>query len=295
MAEVIKMKKAGEINPAKFVGWVVGGLFVLILLFNSFTTVDAGHTGVIMTFQKPSDIVLQEGIHFKIPFIQTVVQIDNRVLKAEVNCASASKDLQNVSSTIALNYRVKTSESVSIYRNLGVAFQDTIVNPSIIESVKAVTARFTAEELITNRQVVGEQMREVLAKKIEPFGFSIEVFNITSFDFSAEFNAAIEAKQTAQQNALKAEQDLVRIKVEAEQTIEQAKAEAESYKIKSEQITEAMIVMEYIKKWDGTLPAVVSDGSVMIDIGQLMEGFSSSSTTNSSTNNSSSTDTTTAP
>ncbi len=279
MAEVIKMKKTGEFNPGKLVGWVIGGLFFLILLFNSFTTVNAGHTGVIMTFQKPSNTVLQEGLHFKIPFIQQVVQIDNRVLKAEVNCASASKDLQNVSSTIALNYRVKTSESVYIYRNLGVAFQDTLINPSIIESVKAVTARFTAEELITNRQVVGEQMREVLAKKIEPFGFSIEVFNITSFDFSAEFNAAIEAKQTAQQNALKAEQDLVRIKVEAEQTIEQAKAEAEAYKIKSEQITQEMIIMEYIKKWDGKLPAVVSDGSVMIDIAKIMEDYNSNNGT----------------
>lgn len=282
MADVIHMKQA-NMKTGKIIGISVIALFALIVVLNTFTTVNAGHTGVVTTFGKVSDTVLQEGLHVKIPFVQSVIKIDNRVLKAEVNCQSASKDLQNVSSTIALNYRVRTSQSASIYQNVGVDFQNTIVTPAIIESVKAVTARFTAEELITNRQVVGEQMREVLAKKIETFGLSIEVFNITSFDFSTEFNSAIEAKQTAQQNALKAEQDLVRIKVEAEQTIEQAKAEAEAYRIKSEQITEAMILIEYINKWDGKMPSVVSDGSTMIDISKLMTDMQSNTATQSST------------
>ena len=156
------------------------------------------------------------------PFITNVVKVDNRVLKTEVSSSSASKDLQTVNSTIALNYRIGRANSASIYQNIGTDFENVLINPAIQECVKSVTAQFTAEELITERQKVGDLMREALAEKSDPYGFDIEVFNITSFEFSEEFNAAIEAKQTAQQNALKAEQDLARIKVEAQQQIEQA-------------------------------------------------------------------------
>ena len=145
-----------------------------------------------------------------------------------------------------------------------------LVNPAIQECVKSVTAQFTAEELITERQKVGELMRAALAEKIGPYGFDIEVFNITSFEFSEEFNAAIEAKQTAQQNALKAEQDLARIKVEAQQQIEQARAEAESYRLKNLEITQETLAMEWINKWDGRLPSVSSDGSMLFDISDMI-------------------------
>ena len=109
-------------------------------------------------------------------------------------------------------------------------------------------------------------MEEAISEKINPYGMSIEVFNIVNFDFSEEFNKAIEAKQTAQQEALKAEQDLARIKVEAEQTIEKAKAEAEAYKLKNEQLTDTVIMMEFINKWNGELPKVTSDSGMMFDV-----------------------------
>ena len=279
MADVINMRQAGAPNVSKIVRYSVIGLIALIIIFNAFTTVKAGHSGVVTTFGKVSDTVLTEGLHFKIPFVQQIVQIDNRVLKAEVQCTSASKDLQIVSSTIALNYKVTNTSSGDIYKNVGVDFQDKIVTPAIQESVKAVTAKFTAEDLIANRQLVGEQMKENLASKIESFGLQLQIFNIIDFQFSAEFNAAIEAKQTAQQNALKAEQDLARIKVEAQQKVEQAKAEAEAYKLKSLEITDSMILMEYINKWDGKLPMVSSDGTMMLDISKIAENFNSTNTT----------------
>jgi hypothetical protein len=138
--------------------------------------------------------------------------------------------------------------------------------------VKAVTARYTADELITKRQTVSEEMREELKTKIASYGFDIQVFNIITFEFSAEYNAAIEAKQTAQQNALKAEQDLQRVKVEAEQTVAKAQAEADSYKLKSQEITPEILLMNYIDKWNGTLPTMVTgDGSVMIDVSALLD------------------------
>lgn len=271
MADVINMKRAGKMGTAKIVGFSVLGLAIIIVLFNTFISVKSGHTGVVTTFGKVSDTVLAEGLHVKVPFVQQVIQVDNRVLKSESKCISASKDLQTISSVIALNYRVSNSKSAELYKNVGVDYQNTIITPTIQDSVKAITAKFTAEELITNRQAVGQEMRELVAQKLEGYGVLVDNFNIINFEFSKEFDAAIEAKQTAEQNALKAQQDLARIKVEAQQKIEQAKAEAEAYRLKSQQITREMILMEYINKWDGKLPTVASDGTTMIDISELLK------------------------
>ncbi len=269
MAEVIDVNKG---KTGKIVGGIIAAAVAAVVLFSAFTTVQAGHSGVVLTFGKVSEQVLGEGLHIKIPFIQEIVQIDNRVLKAEVDCSSASKDLQTVSSTIALNYRVRNEASASIYKDVGPSYESIIIDPAIQECVKAITAKYTAEQLITERQTISDQMKAQLAEKINSYGLEIEIFNIISFEFTAEYNAAIEAKQTAQQNALKAEQDLQRIKVEAEQAIAQAEAEAEAYRLKSEQITPQMIAMEYIDKWDGKLPAVAGgeSSSMLIDISEII-------------------------
>lgn len=263
----VNKSRTGRIAAA-----VIVVLLIVIVGFNAFTTVKAGHTGVVVTLGKVSDSVLGEGLHVKIPFIQQIVQVDNRVRKAEVDCSSASKDLQTVSSTIALNYKVRNASSAEIYRNVGPDFEKIIISPAIQECVKAVTARYTAEQLITERQSIGDQMKSLIDEKISSYGLDIELFNIITFEFTAEYNAAIEAKQTAQQNALKAEQDLQRIKVEAEQTVERAQAEAEAYRLKSEQITPQMIAMEYIDKWDGKLPSVAGgdSSSMLIDISEIV-------------------------
>lgn len=274
-----KIIEANGSTVKKIVTAVIVIFVLLVVLMNSFTTVKAGHSGVVTTFGKVSEGVLSEGLHFKIPFIQNIILIDNRVQKAEASCSSASKDLQTVSSTIAVNYKVLNSYSASVYKNIGMDYETVIITPAIQECVKAVTAKFTAEELITNRQNVGDQMMDLLKNKIGEYGIDIQIFNITAFDFTDEYNAAIEAKQTAQQNALKAEQDLQRIKVEAQQTIEKAQAEAEAYRLKSEQITPEILISNYIEKWDGKLPTVASGdgGSMMIDISELMKGLSSGS------------------
>lgn len=268
-----KIVDANERTVKKIAATVIIVMAAVIVLLNSFTTVKAGHSGVVTTFGKVSENVLSEGLHFKIPFIQEIILVDNRVQKAEVSCSAASKDLQTVSSTIAVNYKVLNSYSASVYKNIGLDYEAVIITPAIQECVKAVTANFTAEELITNRQAIGDQMMELLKDKITDYGIDIQIFNITAFDFTEEYNAAIEAKQTAQQNALKAEQDLQRIKVEAEQKIAQAQAEAEAYRLKSEQITPEILISNYIEKWDGKLPTVVSgdSGTMMLDLSKLLE------------------------
>ena len=280
MADVINVNNIGGFKKIRTtIAVVIVLLIVLIFAGNAMCSVEAGHTGVITTFGKVSDDVLQEGLHFKVPFVQKMTQIDNRVLKTDVESSSASKDLQTVSSTISVNYRIGVQNSANIFKNVGTNFDEVIVRPAVQECVKAVTAKFTAEQLITNRQVISQQMEDALAEKINPYGLNIEVFNIISFDFSEEFNKAIEAKQTAQQNALKAEQDLQRVKIEAQQQIEQAKAEAESYKLKNQEITDAMIQMEYINKWNGQLPTVVSDGTNILDIGGMLNSNATSNQT----------------
>ena len=282
--------KSGK-TVGKIIAAVIVVFVLLIMVVNTFTTVDAGHSGVVTTFGKVSPNVLSEGLHTKIPFIQDIIQIDNRVLKAEVECSSASKDLQTVSSTIALNYRVRNESSADIYQNVGLDYESIIIAPAIHECVKAVTAKFTAEELITSRQAISDQMKQLLSEKINSYGIEVQIFNIISFDFTAEYNAAIEAKQTAQQNALKAEQDLQRVRVEAEQTVAKAEAEAEAYRLKSRELTPQMILMEYIDKWDGKLPSMVSgDGtSAMIDVTKLLEQFEEEQSSSGSTASSEST------
>lgn len=235
-------------------------MFLIVTLFNSFTIVDSGKTGVVTTFGAVSDTVLQEGIHFKVPFVTKIVKIDNRVARTDVDGVSASKDLQTIKTTVSVNYRVDKNTSSNIYKNVGKDYENIIIKPAVQECIKSVTAKYNAEELITKRQDVSDQMKALLSDKISAYGLGIENFNVINFGFSEEFDKAIESKQTAQQLALKAEQDLVRIKTEAEQEVAKAKAEAEALRVKKEQTTPEMIQMEWIKKWNGQLPATIAGG-----------------------------------
>ena len=246
-------------------------VLVVALSAACFTVVEAGHTGVVMTFGAVSDKVLSEGIHFKIPVVQSVVMMNNRTQKTETQGSASSKDLQIVSYVVAVNYHVNDSSSASLYQNVGLDYGTVIIVPAIQESIKAVTAQYTAEELITKRQAVGDQIKDALADKIGAYGITVEIFNIVNFDFSEEFNAAVEAKQTAQQNALKAEQDLARIEVEAKQQITQAQAEAESIKMIQDALSASPDYVEYIKwnKWDGKLPSVMGDSGVLLNVDDI--------------------------
>ena len=268
-----KIKKL-EPNSSKVVRIVLivaAVLVALLVALSCFSIVNAGHTGVVMTFGAVSDQVLNEGIHFKAPFVQRVVKMDNRTQKIETEGTASSQDLQIVSYVVAVNYHVNPTSSAKLYKSVGTDYSTVIISPAIQESIKSVTAQFTAEELITKRQTVGDQIKNVLSQKINPYGITVEIFNIVNFDFSEEFNAAVEAKQTAQQNALKAEQDLARIEVEAKQKITQAQAEAESIELIQEALAKSPDYVDYVKwnKWDGKLPTVMGDSDVLLSIDEL--------------------------
>ena len=260
-------------NVVKIVIAAICVVLVAGVCLTCFTVVKAGHTGVVLTFGAVEENIFDEGLHFKMPLVQTVVQMNNRTQKVETEGSASSKDLQIISYVVAVNYHVRSEASASLYQNVGKDYGTVIIVPAIQESIKAVTAQFTAEELITKRQTVGDQIKEALSEKINSYGIEVEIFNIVNFDFSEEFNAAVEAKQTAQQQALKAEQDLVRVEVEAKQKIAQAEAEAESIRLIQEALAKSPDYVDYVKwnKWDGKLPEVMGSDGVLVDVGDLDE------------------------
>ncbi|MEW6681229.1 MAG: prohibitin family protein, partial [bacterium] len=205
-----------------------------------------------------------------------VVMMDVRVNKEQTDAAAASKDLQQTHSIIALNYHILPDKAWKVYQTIGIEFKEKMIDPLIQECVKAVTAKYTAVELITEREKVGMEIREILSHKLLPYNIIVDEFSIVNFQFSQQFTDAIESKQTAEQLALKAQRDLERIKIEAEQQVAQAKAEAEALRLKRENITDDLIKLRQIEaslkaieKWDGRMPQITSGAIPFIDIKSL--------------------------
>ncbi len=258
-----------EKGPNLIIGLIA--LVVLVVLINaSFGIIGAGERGVVFSkFGGVKDKILGEGFHFKIPLIEDIIPVDVKVQKAETEATAASKDLQTISSTIALNYHIDPEEVNTVYQNIGIFFKDRMMDPAVQESVKAVAAEFTAEELITRRSEVSQKIEDNISARLLEFNIITDGFNIIDFSFSREFNSAIEAKQTAEQQALKAKRDLDRIRIEADQKITQAKAEAESQRIQKETISKNILQLRAIEKWNGSFPRVIGGEMPFIDIGQL--------------------------
>lgn len=259
----------------KVVITVVVIILAAIVFINCLTVVEPGHTGVVVTLGKVEEHVMQEGIHFKIPFVQEVVKIDNRIIKLEVSTEAFSKDLQSVQTTLAINYRVDTSKSYSIYKNIGSAYEAVLIEPAVNEVLKATTAQYTAEESVTNRTLVSEGLVEGLNEKLNEIGLYITDVNIINFDFSDAYITAIEEKQVAQQQLLKAETEkqtrITNAEAEAEAIKIKAEAEAEANRILAESITEELVNYNKIEKWDGQLPKVTGGASSILDISGIVE------------------------
>ncbi len=239
---------------------VIGVLWLLA----PYGIVPAGTRGVMTTFGKPSDDVLDEGIHLRFPLAQRIHLLEIRVQKSEGEGDAASKDLQAVHTRVAINYHLEPHQVAQAFKTIGPSTEviaDRIILPAAQESMKAVTARFTAEELITRRTDVREGIASLLREKMQRHGLVLDEFAIVNFRFSDSFSKAIEAKVGAEQDKLRAERDLLRIRVEAEQKVTQAKAEAESLALQRAQVTPELLKLREVEnqraaiaKWNGVLP-----------------------------------------
>ncbi len=274
--------KKPNIKLTTFVGI---GILAIMLFISSISAVGVGEVGIKTRFGAVVGKPLNPGIAIHLPYVEKINIMDTKIKKVEVDASGASKDLQTVSTKIAINYAVLLEDANDLFQNVGLKYEDIIIAPAIQESVKAATALYTAEELISKRSEVSQKMADNLEKKIKDSGLKITSFNIINFDFSLAFNTAIEAKQVAQQNVLKAQQELEQAKVDAEKKVAQAEAdakakianaeaEAESLRLQKQEITEDLlrlreieVRMEIAKKWNGQLPSTVLGDSIpMLDL-----------------------------
>ena len=256
---------------------IIAAILIFLLILKPWVQVGAGERGVVLNFGAVQQIVLDEGLHFRIPLVQEVIQMDVKVQKATTEAVAASSDLQDVSSTVAINYHIDPNKANIIYQTLGIQFKERIIDPAVLEVVKAVTAKYTAEQLITKRPAVSDAMKLTLTDRLIEHNISVVAFSIVGFSFSKIFMEAIESKQTADQLAQKAQRDLERIKIEAEQKITAARAEAESLRLQRANISRDLIELrkveanlKAIEKWNGILPQVTGSGAVpFIGVGDL--------------------------
>ena len=250
---------------------VVVGLVVA----SSVKIVDAGTRGVLLHWSAVdlTQPPLEEGLHFVTPFADDVINIEVRTLKYEKSTTSASRDLQTVRTTVTVNYHPEKEMIHYLYKDLGLDYENRVIQPAIEETVKQVTANYNAEELITKRPLVKADIQDEITDRLNEFNLATEVISITDFEFSLLFAQAIESKVEAEQKAFKAENDLTRIQVEAQQqeaqaigianaNIAEAEGEAKAIRIINQALAENPNYLEWFKTraWDGKLPLVVGEG-----------------------------------
>lgn len=276
----------------KYLGLIVVGL---LFLFGGWATVGAGNRGVRVHFGEPIPGVLTEGFHFKWPLSDSIYNVEVRERKIEEPSAACSKDLQNVHTTIALNYHVIPDMAYNIFREIGPAYEERVIQPAMHEALKAVTAQFTAEELVVQRETVRAKVEDLLRKRLQEVYLYLDKVSIVDFKFSEQFTKSIEDKQTAEQDALRAMHELRKKKTDYEQIVAKAEAEqrsrvaqakgiaeatileaegsakaiqiraeaeASAHKLLSSSATNASLEARAIERWDGALPKVNASGAV---------------------------------
>ena len=229
------------------VAFAVFVIVVMLILGSFMGVVDTGHRGVVTHWSKVTGEVKGEGFYFKTPFSEDVIEMNVQVQKEEADASAASRDLQDVNAKVAVNYQLNESAVGSIYQDMRKDYAGRVITPSIQEVVKASTALFTAEELITRRSQVKDLMTNQLREKLQPYGITVKEVNLVNFGFSDSFNGAIENKVRAEQDALAAKNKLEQSKYEAQQVIETARGESESIRIRTEALAQSQSLVEFTK------------------------------------------------
>jgi len=250
-------------------------IFAVTLLWGVAGTVGAGERGVLLRFGGMTPTIFDEGLYFKIPFVDQVIMMSTQIQKYAAPATSSSKDLQVVTTEVTLNYQLNNDAVGEIYRTMRRDYENRVIQPYIQEAVKSTTANYNAEELITQRPAVRNALQEVMNERLAPLGIGVVQLSITDFQFSAAFQQAIEAKVTAVQQALEAENALRRVEFESQQMVTRATAEAKGLELQKTQITPNLLQLRQIEvqrtaveKWNGVMPSVVTSGGPvpMLDV-----------------------------
>jgi len=262
-------------NKLKILAAIVTFVVIIIFLFESVVVVEAGHRGVVLYVGAVENRVLGEGIHFIIPFAEQVIPLEVRTLKFQADATAASNDLQEVQTTIALNYHISPSQANIIYQQLGADYADRIIAPTIQESVKASVAKFNAEELITRRATAKAVIDQAISNTLSARNIVVETIFITDFKFSQAFASQVESKVVAFQKYLTEQNNLLAIKVVANQTVVQANAtaranvakaggESQAIKIITSQLRQSPTYLQWlaINRWSGQMPYALGSGAL---------------------------------
>ncbi|MEG4025010.1 prohibitin family protein [Microcoleus sp. S13C4] len=245
----------------------VGGIVFIIaaLILRPFAIVGAGERGVMMRFGKIQDAILDEGIHPILPIVTSVKTLSVRVQKTDLQADAASKDLQKITTDLAVNWNVDPAHVNQVFQQIGDEEQivTSILSPAISEVLKAATSKKTAEEIITKRTELKTEIDNTLKKRLEPYGVIVRDVSLINFGFSPEFSKAIEAKQIAEQEAKQAEFTVQKATQDAQAEINRAKGKAEAQRLQRQTLTAEILQQQAIEKWNGQFPTVMGGGGTL--------------------------------
>ena len=239
-------------------------VLVLLLLWSSFVTIGPGERGVLMTFGAVRHGVLTPGLHMKLPLVQTVKRMNVQIQKSQTQETAASRDLQDVTTEVAVNWSINPLDAEWVYERLGDESQlaDKVIAPIVSNAVKAVAAHYDAEQLVEKRDQVRDQVQQQIVAALAAYKVQVQGVNITNFQFSQDYARAIEQKQVAQQRAQQAEYDLARVKVQAQQEVAQAQGQAQAQQLLQSTLTPQIIQLKAVEKWNGVLPQYTGGGAI---------------------------------
>jgi regulator of protease activity HflC (stomatin/prohibitin superfamily) len=247
--------------------YLAGGIFLLLLaiIFRPFVIVNAGERGVLMQFGKVQNQVLDEGIHPILPVVTSVKRLSVRVHKNSFQADAASKDLQKITTELAINWHIDPTKANKIFQQVGDEEQivNGIITPAVSEVLKAATAKKTAEEIITIRTKLKEEIDNNLRKRLAAYSLIVDDVSLVNFAFSPEFSRAIESKQIAEQEAKQAEFIAKKATQEAQAEINRAKGQAEAQRLQRQTLTPDLLQKQAIEKWDGHFPTVMGGNGTL--------------------------------
>jgi regulator of protease activity HflC (stomatin/prohibitin superfamily) len=272
VADIKRTRKSSKDVAAASKGMVL--LLLLLIISSFFVIIDAGQRGVLLRFGEVQEQVLAEGIHTVIPLVDTVHKLSVRIQSQEISAEASSKDLQDVFTDVALNWHIIPEEANLIFQEIGdqTAAVERIINPAVEEGLKAVIAKYTAEEIITRRSEVKANVDEALTTRLSVYHIVVDDISLVHVHFSERFREAVEAKQVAEQEVKRAEFIAIKAIREAEAKLNLARGEAAANQLLQGTLTSDLLQRQALERWNGNLPLIIGgEGGKLLDLEQMLK------------------------